>query len=172
MSRDPPYHHSLSGGASIVRARAVAARLKRLLGSMPGRNRELEAVGVLQPEYAGAPGHVGGLYLEFTAKLLDLFRNLVDVLVCRNLQREPFALDPVQPLGSVILTDQDPHVAGSQRNRPQPSVALVLPVDGEAHHLVIPRQAAFEIFHGQRGRETAGLKGLGLRARAGALRDS
>src|SRR5439155_25763306 len=117
---------------------ARAARFTRLLGRRRRRNCELEAVRVLQTQYARAPRHVSGLHLECTAELLDPFRNLVDVLVCRDLQREPFALDPVPPLGSVILTDQDAHVPGSQRNGPQLSLALVLPVDGEAYDMLIP----------------------------------
>ena len=70
---------------------AQRCRLSAVGGSVgPGsdgrRDRELEPVGVLQPKYAPAGGHVGGLRLKSATAFLDPIRKLVDVLIRRDQQ--------------------------------------------------------------------------------------
>src|ERR1700747_3448619 len=102
---------------------------------MRRRDRQLEPVWVPQPEYARSPGRVGRLRFESAAALLNRFCNFVDVLLRRDLQREALALGPIPPLGTVILIDQEPHIPCSERNRPQPSLALVFSIDLETRYI-------------------------------------
>src|SRR5206468_7057895 len=131
------------------------------------RDRQLESVRVTQPEHARSPGHVGRLRLQIASMIFDPFSNFVDVLVSRDLQGETLTLDPVPAPGSVVLIDQQPHVPGPERHRPQLSFALIVLVDGEAHHIAVPGQTLLKVFHCQRGREGSRTKRLRLGTRRG-----
>src|SRR5205823_7502408 len=94
--------------------------------------------------------------------LLDLLRERVDVLIRRNHQRESLALDAIPALRAIVLTDEQPYGASSQRHRSQLSITLMFPVNGEAHHVLVPRQALPEVFHRQGRREHEAAKRLRL----------
>ena len=50
------------------------------------RDRKLKSIGVLQPEHASPPGHVGGLRLESATELLDPMRNRIDAVLSGYVQ--------------------------------------------------------------------------------------
>lgn len=81
---------------------------------------------------------IRGFHLERAAARLDPVRDHIDVLRRGELQREAFALCPVQPLGAVVLTDKDPRSPRTQRGRDQLVVASVFTVHGEAEYVAIP----------------------------------
>ena len=101
-------------------------------------------------EDAATHGHVGGLRLKDDSELLDPMRHRVHVLIRRDRKRESSALDSLQSLGSVILTDQEQHVSSFQRCSSQLPFALIFPVDNEPQYILVPSQAPLEILDGQR----------------------
>src|SRR5216684_463354 len=78
-------------------------RCRRAQRSPLRRDRQLESIRVAQTEHARAPRRVIWLRFQRATELLDPSRNLIDVLIRRNVQREPLAFDSVPTPRSVVL---------------------------------------------------------------------
>jgi len=129
-------------------ARSVVARR--------GKN-QAEAVGIAKPKNAHAP-RVSGLGIERSSRALRIRCDGVDALCGGDLERESRALQTIDPLGAILLGEEDANRSCSQADRDQLAIALVFTVEREAEDVTIPGSAASNVGNGEGGTEVLGDK--------------
>src|SRR5689334_3984535 len=147
-----PSSSSRSGAVDRrMQPRPIIAGRRSLVRAPLRGDCEPESVGIAHAEDPGSPWHVRGFGVERAAMRLDPIGDIVDTLGGDELQRETLSLYPIEPLGAIVLVQQNANRTRLHGHRPELAVALYLAIYRKAENIPVPHETLLKVLHCERG---------------------